>query len=504
MPDTQRRHVCIVGAGVSGLRCAGVLISHGFQVTVLEARNRLGGRVNGPSSTRISITLLIYCRFASQTNLDTQLTGPNWIHTWDSGEIHPIWKLATETNTPIHRWNSKQMIFDSSGKMLPEETTDRLSTLLWKIIEEAFRFSAEAHIKDSGVSIPVEDSLHDFIRRRSIDELPDPRERETLLQMSEMWGAYVGEPVWKQSLRFAWMEECCGGEEMFVASSYSAILDRISKPVTDSANILFEKMVISVQMPADRSCGEQVRVTTNDGSVWQFDEVVMTTPLGWLKKYLNCFSPSLPPRLRSAIDNLKLSQLEKVFITFPNAFWITDDKADSFPSYINWLCPRYTDETNPHHWPQEIWNLASFAPPNNHPTILFYLYGDCSRHVVNMIYNKSKEGKYDILTKFFFPYYSRLPGFDLNDPSCTPTEVLATEWLKDELNGYGSYCNFQSGIAEADKDVETIRNGCVEQRLWFCGEHTAPFEECGTVAGAYLSGEDIGRRIAELYGPGIQ
>ncbi|KAJ3925163.1 MAG: hypothetical protein NXY57DRAFT_1032620, partial [Lentinula lateritia] len=73
MPDTQRRHVCIVGAGVSGLRCAGVLISHGFQVTILEARNRLGGRVNGPSSTGISNTLLIYCRFASQTNLDTQL-----------------------------------------------------------------------------------------------------------------------------------------------------------------------------------------------------------------------------------------------------------------------------------------------------------------------------------------------------------------------------------------------------------------------------------------------
>ncbi|KAJ4501308.1 hypothetical protein C8R41DRAFT_892491 [Lentinula lateritia] len=466
MPDTQRRHVCIVGAGVSGLRCAGVLISHGFQVTILEARNRLGGRIC--QSNELGYTIDV---------------GPNWIHTWDSGEIHPIWKLATETNTPMHRWNSKQMIFDSSGKMLPEETTDRLSTLLWKIIEEAFRFSAEAHIKDSGMSIPLEDSLHDFIRRRSIDELPDQRERDTLLQMSEMWGAYVGEPVWKQSLRFAWMEECCGGEEMFVASSYSAILDRISKPVTDAANILFEKTVISVQMPADRSCGERVCVTTNDGSVWQFDEVVMTTPLGWLKKYLDCFSPSLPPRLKSAISNLKLSQLEK---------------------YINWLCPRYTDETNPHHWPQEIWNLASFSPPNNHPTILFYLYGDCSRHVVNLIYNQSKEGKYDILTKFFFPYYSRLPGFDSSDPSCTPTEVLATEWLKDELNGYGSYCNFQSGIAEADKDVETIRNGCIEQRLWFCGEHTAPFEECGTVAGAYLSGEDIGRRIAELYGPDCQ
>jgi len=40
-----KRHVCIVGAGVSGLRCADVLLSHGFKVTILEARDRIGGRV---------------------------------------------------------------------------------------------------------------------------------------------------------------------------------------------------------------------------------------------------------------------------------------------------------------------------------------------------------------------------------------------------------------------------------------------------------------------------
>jgi len=31
--------------------------------------------------------------------------------------------------------------------------------------------------------------------------------------MSEMWGAYIGDPVQRQSLRFAWMEEVCGGGE---------------------------------------------------------------------------------------------------------------------------------------------------------------------------------------------------------------------------------------------------------------------------------------------------
>jgi NADPH-dependent 2,4-dienoyl-CoA reductase/sulfur reductase-like enzyme len=39
-------HVGVIGAGLAGLRCAEILIEHGLQVTLLEARNRLGGRVS--------------------------------------------------------------------------------------------------------------------------------------------------------------------------------------------------------------------------------------------------------------------------------------------------------------------------------------------------------------------------------------------------------------------------------------------------------------------------
>lgn len=42
--------VAIIGAGVSGLRCADILGQNGAQVTIFEARDRVGGRV-GPSST---------------------------------------------------------------------------------------------------------------------------------------------------------------------------------------------------------------------------------------------------------------------------------------------------------------------------------------------------------------------------------------------------------------------------------------------------------------------
>ena len=42
----QYPHVGIVGAGLAGLRCANVLIGEGIAVTMIEARDRLGGRVS--------------------------------------------------------------------------------------------------------------------------------------------------------------------------------------------------------------------------------------------------------------------------------------------------------------------------------------------------------------------------------------------------------------------------------------------------------------------------
>jgi hypothetical protein len=109
----------------------------------------------------------------------------------------------------LHHWNSKQNIYDSSGNLLPDEKSDKMSTLLWEIIEEGFEYSAKL-----GKAIPEGDSFYDFFKVKAKEMFPDQKEdEELLLQMSEMWGAYVGDPVTRQSLRFAYLEECCGGGE---------------------------------------------------------------------------------------------------------------------------------------------------------------------------------------------------------------------------------------------------------------------------------------------------
>lgn len=56
---TKKIQVAIVGAGFSGLRCADVLLQQGHDVTIYEARNRVGGRVSSPKCYAVDCIALV-------------------------------------------------------------------------------------------------------------------------------------------------------------------------------------------------------------------------------------------------------------------------------------------------------------------------------------------------------------------------------------------------------------------------------------------------------------
>jgi hypothetical protein len=131
--------------------------------------------------------------------------GANWIHT--SGE-NPFLLLAKETNTPLHVWNDKIRVFNCRGDPIPEDQAEELSELRWKLIEEALSYSAK-----NKHEISADDSLYDFLVRRTSEEEVSFESRQLLLDMSHMWGCYTGDSILKQSLKFAFLEECCVGGE---------------------------------------------------------------------------------------------------------------------------------------------------------------------------------------------------------------------------------------------------------------------------------------------------
>jgi hypothetical protein len=147
-------------------------------------------------------------------------------------------------------------------------------------------------------------------------------------------------------------------------------------------------------------------------------------------------------------------------------------------------------------------NLAALPGENSHPTLLFYIYGPCAKHIASLASSTaatSASGKERdrVLTDWFAPYISRLPNYNSSSPACQPSGVLATAWANDEFAGYGSYANFQVGLENGDEDIEVMRKGLPERGVWFAGEHTAPFVALGTSTGAYWSGEGVARRIVK-------
>lgn len=102
-------------------------------------------------------------------------------------------------------------------------------------------------------------------------------------------------------------------DEVIVTSTYGAILQKIAELPLSSAEIRFNKRVVSIEGPEDgRDTNHRVLLRTDDGLMQSFDEVVLTTPLGWLKRNKTAFSPDLPSRLSQAIDNVSVGYLEKV------------------------------------------------------------------------------------------------------------------------------------------------------------------------------------------------
>lgn len=99
---------------------------------------------------------------------------------------------------------------------------------------------------------------------------------------------------------------------MFCAGTYKKILAHVAKPAQEKARIFKDTTVSEIHYGS--AAEDKVRLRTTSGAVFEFDEVVSTTPLGWLKRNKAAFKPALPANLSRAIDAIGYGCLEKVSV----------------------------------------------------------------------------------------------------------------------------------------------------------------------------------------------
>ena len=442
----NRTNVVIIGAGLSGLRAASVFLAHPqLRVTVLEGRDRIGGRTHTSSG------------HSWRTPLDY---GCAWIH---GTEKNPLTPIATACHSQFYELETPAI--HHRDEWLSSRETTRIFDFVFGIGKEAVQYS-----KDHKDDIPVDQSLYDFCLRRIAEE-PDfgALDRERARKLVHFYTNITAAEVTEQSLRNYLLEEELPGNSPLLATTYAPLVEKIAQPVLNADILEYKQRVTKItSLPDDRLLIHSECTQTGVTKRITADVVLCTVPLGVLKADKIAFSPSLPIHITSAIKNLGMGTAEKCFIKMNKAFWLREKTLDMdrpisrYPYNADMFAFLPDDDASQ---PLiELISLASF-PVNREPVLLCY----SAANVAEMLARKWHEEGADGIKSYFLPFIAKLPGYT---PDCQIEDVCSTQWLTDEFS-LGSYSFSPKGAEDTISDCDAFARGVPERNLFFAGEHCA-------------------------------
>ena len=291
------------------------------------------------------------------------------------------------------------------------------------------------------------------------------------------------------------------GDTPFVDSTYDPIVRYIAEPSLSKNLIHLNTQILSISVDDNRDKAIQLRSATNE--IFEADSVIVTIPLSLLHSNAIQFTPPLPEPVKQAISNLGFGVLEKLFLRFSEAWWLTNVEMSKepiglefyrFPSYLS------TKKILPH-GALNFFSLARIHNPR--PVFGVFVATELAKFLVSMPKTELK----DMLQEFYVPH---LPNYDPKNPACQILEINHSMWSQDALAGFGSYTHIPVGSDTGDENMKILSemifpagNGGV----WFAGEHTASTEiiegekytTMATVTGAYKSGERAANHILRHY-----
>jgi monoamine oxidase len=312
------KSVLIIGAGISGLAAAQRLKAKGLKVTILEAQDKIGGRLRSNRTLGIAFD-----------------EGASWIHGING---NPITELAQKAGmTTFHTVDSSRKSYDMGGAL-----------------------------RNNGVYQQAEDALYNLL-----DTLMNrgnaAQSFETVFKAQ--YPNYANDRLWKflvstyvtfdtgdldklSSLLYNEGEEF-GGIEKIVTNGY----DTIAQHLGNGLNILLNQRVTKVDY-----ANQKIKVSHN-ATVTEADYAIITVPLGVLKKNRIEFTPALPAAKQNAIQKIGMNCVNKFLLIWDTAFW--DDV-----QYISYT-PEIKDKFN------YFVNVQKFQPSVN--ALMTFAYAESAR-----------------------------------------------------------------------------------------------------------------------------
>lgn len=282
-------NVIVVGAGMAGLAAARALRAGGADVVVLEARDRIGGRINTVEFSDAYVDL-----------------GAAWIHDTPNNPLTEIADAAGVRRIPSDDSNHKNwQLHDVDGRKL---ISGRKANLADKCRELLTMHAPEGTAEHASMA----DTAPAIANAYALSEDPDERANAFARMVVENFNGADFDQI-NAHVNDLGLDQPEFNDLM--DPGYAPILELLAK----HSDIRLGTAVTAIGQSADG-----VSVTTADGEVLTADQVIVTVPLSLLKASAIDFSPALPDDKLAAISRMGMGNFEKVAFEFDEPFWNKD------------------------------------------------------------------------------------------------------------------------------------------------------------------------------------
>ncbi|WP_155372922.1 FAD-dependent oxidoreductase [Catellatospora vulcania] len=436
-PGTGPTRVLVIGAGIAGLAAAQALRGLGHPVTVLEARDRVGGRI--------------------WTDADGVDLGAHWIHGTDG---NPITELVERLEIPYSYVGGDSSytggfdnldLFGADRRLTSQAAKNRTLELADSVLHELEQRAEQAR-RHGHPDVSVADAVGQILAARAF--APED-EHAVRYHLNVVLREDVAEDAGRLSLKF-WEDGYLvyGHGDSVLHRGYQSVVDALA----DGLDIRLNHVVTRIE-----TGDGPVRVVTDQGA-YEADRVLVTLPLGVLKSGAVAFDPPLPEHKQSAIERLGFGTLNKIALHFPEPFWPLEQYA------FGYLC-RDTDR---------------------YPTVVISMWKSHGRPILVMLLGGSLGRELETWSDEQVADYSATVVQDLFGPDVpAPEHISRTGWT---ANPYarGSYTCI--GVDASGKDIGVLAEP-VGGRMFFAGEATNG-HHWGCVHSAYESGLREAARIS--------
>lgn len=263
--------VIVVGAGASGLACAHDLLHGGLRALVIEARDRIGGRIH------------------TIRDRGVVEAGAEFIH----GEDAATWEFITRCGCKTEEWpieDPGKRLFVRGGKVLPDPVS--LGAKIAEIHETIYAYS--------GGDISVEQ----IIRAQPQSEDARFYAGRQLVNIEAADLDRLSVTGFNQEQRLA----NSGSRNFWITDGYSRVVEYLAKGL---------RLVLSHPVARIQWRERAVTVECSNGAFFQGKRLVLTIPIGVMRQD-PLFDPELPPELTSAFHAIGFGNSTKLTV------WLDD------------------------------------------------------------------------------------------------------------------------------------------------------------------------------------